>query len=597
MTNPRRLGVAGLVLVALCAPSSSPVPAFAQNLAPAPAAPRQPRAQAIDPLTASIEGRVTTADSGAAIRRAEVRAMSASGINRLATTDGEGRFHLRDLPAGEYRVSVSKTGFVPLTYGQRRPFEAPQPIHLRRGQRATANGAITGRVFDEAGEPITDVPVGALRSRTAEGRRRLEPVGPTDRSDDTGAFRLYGLPPGDYFVTAMSPQRADMVWMGGAPVRTSPAAAGRSTLLVFFPGTTNPAEAQPVTVGAGGEVRADVQMTDLRGSTVAGSVFSSSGAPAVDAMVTLRSTAISVMALVAATAPPLVITGHTNSDGTFSIADVPPGTWNLTVTLRPFPNGVTLVRTTSGQAAAVDPATGRLLPAPDVLAPETATMPVVVTTGDLTGLSVTTRTPGSIAGSFVADAGVTRPLPQGLGVTLASAEGSQSMMHFGGQSFRLAGLTGLANLSVRELPETWMVKSIVVDGTDQTDQPLDFRNGGAFDVRIVLTDRLTAVTGRVTGAAPQPDDARPDGTVVIFPEDATKWTYPSRYVRAARTDEQGTFRVTGLPPERYLAVAVDFVEDGEWTDPEFLERIRPDAAGFSLADAETRTLDVRLLRR
>ena len=115
MTNPRRLGVAGLVLVALCAPSSSPVPAFAQNLAPAPAAPRQPRAQAIDPLTASIEGRVTTADSGAAIRRAEVRAMSASGINRLATTDGEGRFHLRDLPAGEYRVSVSKTGFVPLT--------------------------------------------------------------------------------------------------------------------------------------------------------------------------------------------------------------------------------------------------------------------------------------------------------------------------------------------------------------------------------------------------------------------------------------------------------------------------------------------------
>ncbi|MNC88369.1 hypothetical protein D3C83_41770 [compost metagenome] len=84
---------------------------------------------------------------------------------------------------------------------------------------------------------------------------------------------------------------------------------------------------------------------------------------------------------------------------------------------------------------------------------------------------------------------------------------------------------------------------------------------------------------------------------MIFPDDATKWTYPSRYVRSVRTDEQGTFRITGLPPERYLAVAVDFAEDGEWTDAEFLERIRPEATSFSLADAERRTLELRLVRR
>ncbi len=605
MTNPsRRLRVAALVLITLWASSPGPAPAFGQNVAPAPAAPRQPRAQAIDPLTASIEGRVTTADSGAAIRRAEVRAMSANGINRLATTDGEGRFQLRDLPAGEYRITVSKSGFVPLTYGQRRPFEASRPIELREGQHATANmtlpraAAITGRVYDESGEPIADVPVQALRLRTAEGRRRLEPVGAADRSDDTGSFRLYGLPPGSDYVTATAPRRQETAAMGGPALR-SPNAPGRPLTVIFYPGTASPSDAVPLTVGAGGEVRADMQIADAQAgaATVSGAVFTSAGAPAVDATVTLRSTAMVIGASLAAGPPPLMFSGHTNPDGTFAIAGVPPGAYALTATLRLLPPGMTMVRTTTGDAAVVDPSTGSLTPLAIAMRPETAAIPLTVT-ADVAGVSITTRTPATVEGSFVADAGVTQALPERLGVTVASELGSESMMQFGGgRTFRLAGLSGLATITVQGLPDGWMVKSIIVDGTDRTDEPLDFRNGGESDVRIVLTDRITALTGTVGDGVPSRDDARRDYTVVVFPDDATKWTYPSRYVRSARTGEQGTFRITGLPPERYLAVAVDFVEDGEWTDPEFLERIRPDATSFSLAEAENRTLDVRLLRR
>ena len=61
----------------------------------------RPEIVPIDPLTATISGRVTT-ETGGPIRRAEVRATSNGGLTRFATTDPEGRFVVRDLPAGAF---------------------------------------------------------------------------------------------------------------------------------------------------------------------------------------------------------------------------------------------------------------------------------------------------------------------------------------------------------------------------------------------------------------------------------------------------------------------------------------------------------------
>src|SRR5262245_65548417 len=84
----------------------------------------------VDPMTASIKGLVTTADTGAPVRGAEVRLSSRGSYNRLVTTDGDGLFTLRDLPAGEYQLTVSRAGFTSMIFGQRRPLEAPTPIKL-----------------------------------------------------------------------------------------------------------------------------------------------------------------------------------------------------------------------------------------------------------------------------------------------------------------------------------------------------------------------------------------------------------------------------------------------------------------------------------
>src|SRR6187200_2999991 len=203
----------------------------------------RPRSQRIDPLTSSISGRVTTADTGSPVRGAEVRLSIDGGIRRLVTTNGEGRFEIRNLPAGEYRLTVSKTGFITLEYGQQRPFETASTITLGEGQSATGNvallrgGAIFGRVLDEFGDPSVGTRVQVLRNRAEGGGRRLLPVGMADQTDDTGAFRIYGLPPGEYYVAAST-------GLIDAIKRDPP---------VYYPGTTAFAEALPITLGAGAE--------------------------------------------------------------------------------------------------------------------------------------------------------------------------------------------------------------------------------------------------------------------------------------------------------------------------------------------------------
>jgi hypothetical protein len=85
--------------------------------------------------------------------------------------------------------------------------------------------------------------------------------------------------------------------------------------------------------------------------------------------------------------------------------------------------------------------------------------------------------------------------------------------------------------------------------------------------------------------------------VVVFAANAAKWMHPSRFIRTVSVDDKGRFRIAGLPAERYLIVAADYLEDGEQFDPEFLEGMRNAATEFSLSEAETRDLDLKVLAR
>src|SRR5204862_7196370 len=111
-------------------------------------------------------------------------------------------------------------------------------------------------------------------------------------------------------------------------------------------------------------------------------------------------------------------------------------------------------------------------------------------------------------------------------------------------------------------------------------------------VQVVLTSKITSLSGVLADSKGAP---LTDGTVIVFAEDASKWAEESRWIKSVRPDQQGRYQIKGLPPGEYLAVAVDYVEDGLWNDPEYLESIRRHGQRITLSDAESRTLSLKLV--
>jgi hypothetical protein len=102
----------------------------------------------------------------------------------------------------------------------------------------------------------------------------------------------------------------------------------------------------------------------------------------------------------------------------------------------------------------------------------------------------------------------------------------------------------------------------------------------------------SAISTFVRAGLPDHKQQPAEGTVVILPEDTSRWREDSRTVRSARPDQHGEFSITGLPAGKYLIAAVDYVQDGQWYDPEFLADLRPRAERLSLAEAESKRIDL-----
>lgn len=515
------------------------------------------------------------AETGAPVRRAQVRASSgAVRGGRLATTDSDGRFELRDLPAGRWTLSASKAGLVTLQYGQRRPLETGQAIDVRDGQTLERvdivlprGSAIGGHVFDEFGEAVAGARVQVLRYQIQRGVRRLVPTGGGDQTDDTGSFRVYGLAPGDYFVTA--------TLRSGAGADDGD---GTTYAPTYYPGVSNPAEAQAVTVGVGQEQNSvNFSLLQVRTVRVSGMAVGTGGAPLGGGMVSLIPGGDALAAFNIGGGATRV-----RGDGSFTLTNVTPGLYTLTAV------------TGAGRRGGAGDAAGL----------EFASIPLAVGGEDITGVTLVTTRGASLTGRVVADERASSPLRMaGLQVVSESARpglqtpagANRGARVSDDATFTMNGLIGSRLLRLTGLPRGWMLKAVMLGASDVTDTPLEFRGSEQVTgVTLVVTDRLTEVTGTVTTRG----QATSQYTVVVFPEDQEKWAFPTRHVQAARPDQQGTFRLAGLPGgERYLAAAVDYVETGEAFDPQLLASLRGQATPFVLAEGESKTLALTLVTR
>jgi Carboxypeptidase regulatory-like domain len=518
---------------------------------------------------AIIRGRIVAADTAKPLRRAQIT-VSAPGLpppGRSANTNVDGRYEIKDLPAGSYTVTVTRSGYLQLRYGQHRPLEQARPLEVLDRQvvehvnfSLPRMAVIAGRITDEVADPVAGVTVVAMRSMYFEGRRQLVPMaGGITRTDDAGQYRIPALVPGTYFVLA----RMGETWT----VNTG----GQKTVMGFvptyFPGTASPAEAKRVAVGIGQEVRGiDLSLIPGRTARISGRALDSQGRPlagrSVGLMVEFRSSQFGGAFQ--------GVGGTTvGTDGTFTLRDVPPGEYQLSAM-------------TAAPAAGME---------------ERASQTAVVAGVDVDDVVLVTQAPWSIAGQVVNEQGTPPAVPRDrVNINARTIGGRANPLMGRGDvkedwTFAVKNILGPARLLVAA-PDGWAVKTVLQDGRDVADAVLEAKHGETLaGVQVVLTDRVTTVSGQVAD-----DKGAPlaDGTVLVFASDAEKWAEDSRYIRAARPDEQGQFVVRGLPPGDYLAVAIEYVQEGQWNDPEYLESVRRYAQKVTLREGGSQAIALKL---
>jgi len=510
--------------------------------------------------SATIRGHVVAADSGQPLRKAQVRIVSGElRENRLATTDADGKFEFKEVVPGRYNVSASKGSYVSLQYGQQRPFEPGKPLEILATQTiekvdfALPRGAvITGRVLDEFGEPLPDAMVSVQRYQNMGGQRRLVPAGRTATTNDIGEFRLFAIPPGQYYLSATL---RGMGMMGDSDDRSGYTAT-------YFPGTSSIAEAQKITVALG-QIISDINMALMptRVSRITGTALDSQGRPLMGMVMPVpRGDSMMMMF-----GPPAQI----KPDGSFVVSGLAPGRYLLQV---------------RGMSADG----------------ETASQEVTVNGDDINDVRLVASKPSVVTGRILVDpaaAQALRPSTLRLGLQPVQME----MMMMGGYapavvkddlSFELKASPGQLRVTLMGPTPGWSIRSVRYHGTDITDSGMEFRpSEDIADVEVEVTNKVTDVSGLVTNGK---GETLKEYSIVVFPQDREKWTANSRYMKTARPDQDGRYKINGLPPGEYRVIALDYLDQNEWNSPEFLDSIRSKATTFSVNEGESKSVDLRI---
>jgi hypothetical protein len=560
--------------------------------------------------TASVEGVVKTADAVSRPLSRVIVTVSGAGLpaGRSAVTDGNGRFSIGRLPAGRFTLTATKAAYLPAAYGSTRPGRAGVEIVLADGQHvagltiAISHGAaLSGTVRDPSGQPLATAQVTV---------QRVGPTGPTTvartSSDDLGHYRVFGLTPGSYLVSAlgwpvtqtvagrMTTAQVDATFealrRGRAAGTVAPVVAALpppptvNIAPTYYPDAPNAAQALPIRLVAGDDHDGtDITIQFSRTVSLAGTVLSPAGFTG--------SITLALVAHDAATAPARLTTGMTSTraavDGTFRFPTVNPGRYLV-------------------EALTVPPVGGSG-PAPARLWGE---LPVEVTGDDLSGLTVVLRPAPQLAGRVVSD-DATGPALDFSQVHVALTTDPTGRVFGSGAmgtvpSAMLSAIPPVAadgTFSYEVIPDAflvvamgppgWVVRSAIAAGQDLLDTPLAVPTEATAlpSVTITLTRRHTSLVGTVRTRPGQDPSAY---FIVVFPTDKALQHGGQRRVRSTRASTDGTYAFRDLPPGDYLMAALTDLEPDDIFDSTFFDAVAANAITVSLGEGQAQTQDLRI---
>lgn len=513
--------------------------------------------------SATIRGQVVDKASGEPLANAVVSLRNMREQSAIQQyTDARGRFQFVGVAAGAYQLRAAaglyRTTHVPVTYlmsaeGTGGAFNVKDGDERSDIVIALPRAlAISGRVLDEAGHPLTNISVTAR-----ERHRRANVASPRSRStDDRGIFRLHGLAPGEYVVCAEI--RAPTMF-GDFPNR------GRHYQMTCYPTARDAADAVEVRLTDTDVDGIEMRMPRSSLHTISGVVVTTLGAPPENATISFtRFDGSSTNSMRTQLQP----------SGAFTISNVSPGTYEVVAQLG---------RSSGGSH-------------PDDREPQWGIVQVDVTTANVEGIIIVIKPGVAVKGRVTFEDPPQGSTPEPLRIVqrpsrrFGSRPTGTAATSASDGSFELTGLFGPVVLGIGgPMPPGYVLKSIQFRGRDITHAPVEFDGDPAHRVDIVLTNRTAEISGRVFDEGGQPVTR---AAIVHFPADRATWKTFDDW-RSVGVSPDGSYRVTLLPAGDYVVAAVPLAAFTVLTMPDDIERLAEIGERVTVGEHDRRTVDLR----
>jgi len=523
----------------------------------------------------TLKGIVVRAGTGEPLKKVTVRLEPIGQVNGVTVayfpngrqsatiTGADGAFRFDELVPGVYRILASRVGYLDSTQPPLRigAGSEPKPVSVP----LTPHSLLYGRVLDSDGDPVPTASVQVFRSHISKGKRQFETVNSTQVQAD-GSFVIGGLKPGKYYANASAPRD------GNAPPDAD------LNVPTWFPTAIDPSLASPIQVAPGAEVRGvEVRMRKTRVFRVSGKAMDmDTGGPAKGISLTISARGPDGEMLDNASQ-----TTGTGDDGTFHFEGVAPGHYVLQTAggafrvkdTMVFFSGTESLRITGGNLLAMagsDKGVGRT--EVDV-ADDTAGVLIRISRGaEVTGL-IRTEDGSALAGT---------------NVQLSDEYGNSTNVNMEeGYKFSGKGLIpAIYKVSVNGIPDGAYLKTIRFAGKDVADAKLDLASGVGGDVEMILSPKGAVIAGVVHSAG---GDPMPGVMVQIYQGDEV--------VHQLETDTNGAFRLNGLAPGDYRAIAWEQIEDDLLGDADFRGRFDAQSAQVKLAEGERQGIELKIVTK
>jgi hypothetical protein len=495
----------------------------------------------------------------------ELRSLEDRSHTVSVATDAGGRFQIKGIDPGRYHLKVIRNGFVTQEYGQKTPSDPGSDLRLSAGQdlkdllfRLIPWSVIAGRILNEDGEPLPWAQVSALREVYREGKRKLSPE-VTVSTNDLGEYRLFGLRPGRYFVSAQYKSGVQIV--GQQQMQTGLKEVSDSDYATtYYPGSPDPTRASTITVKAGEEIPSvEILLRPVTVFRIRGRVYNILSAKRSGAGVNIvlepRNTGLAW----SSTQPNQVLVEK--PDGSFEIPKVLPGSYVLTAFWFDDGKGYQARQSVEVGNADVD---GMNL----TIAPGVAISGRVIWDGKPSLERDELTVYASVAGSSMSISNEARITNNDLFVLKDVSEGTY-------------------RLSVYGQSKDCYLKAVRYGTSDGLEDGFTVIRGTQASLEVTISSHGARIQGTITDADKVPAAGL---WVVLVPDEAHRGQ--SRLYKQTTTDQFGHFDLHGIAPGDYKLFSWEEVEDGAWEDPDFLKPFEEKGEKVSLEEGDVKTVDI-----